>query len=159
MATATFKQESSGTVTVLAILVIVAGAILIVTGIFTWFNVSNHLADEHITVAEDANRFAGNQVRGPLTAYEQASIINEHALEATGGKTYAQLDREDPVRTTAMNASFLRASLYTSVVAFGVSLMAGGVGVTLVLIGVALMIVNRPATVEVESGAAEDEET
>jgi hypothetical protein len=37
--------------------------------------------------------------------------------------------------------------------------MAGGVGVTLVLIGVALMIVNRPATVEVESGAAEDEET
>lgn len=151
MATATFKQDSSGTVTVLAILVIVAGAALIATGIFTWFNVSNHLADENITVSDDAERFAGEQVDGPLTAYEQASVINEHALEATGGKTYAELDREDPTRQTAMTASFLRASLYTSVVAFGVALMAGGVGVTLVLVGVALMIVNRPATVEVQS--------
>lgn len=151
MATATFKQDSSGTVTVLAILVIVAGAVLIATGIFTWFNVSNHLADENITVSDDAERFAGEQVDGPLTAYEQASVIDEHAREATGGKTYAELGREDPARQTAMTASFLRASLYTSVVAFGVALMAGGVGVTLVLVGVALMIVNRPATVEVQS--------
>jgi hypothetical protein len=32
-----------------------------------------------------------------------------NALEATGGKTYAELDTEDPPRTTAMQASFLRA--------------------------------------------------
>jgi hypothetical protein len=156
MATATFKQKSSTTVMVLAILVIVAGVALIATGIFTWFNVSNHLADEHITVAEDANRFAGDTVDGPLTAYEQAAVINRHALEATEGKTYAQLDREDPARQTAMTASFLRASLFTSVVAFGVAAMAGGVGVAFVLIGVALLVVNRPATVEVQTGDGEE---
>jgi hypothetical protein len=156
MATATFKQKSSTTVMVLAILVIVAGVALIATGIFTWFNVSNHLADEHITVAEDANRFAGDTVDGPLTAYEQAAVINRHALEATEGKTYAQLDREDPARQTAMTASFLRASLFTSVVAFGVAAMAGGVGVAFVLIGVALLVVNRPTTVEVQTGDGEE---
>ena len=117
MATATMQTEASGTVWILSILVIVAGAILIVAGIATWFNVSNQLADEHITVAGDAERFAGEPVQGPLTAYEQAAVINRHALEATGGQTYAQLDREDPARQTAMTASFLRASLFTSVVA------------------------------------------
>ncbi len=38
-----------------------------------------------------------------------------------------------------MNGSFLRASLFTSVLAFGVSAMAIGVGIVFVLIGVALL--------------------
>ncbi|MCZ6737054.1 MAG: aromatic ring-opening dioxygenase LigA [Actinobacteria bacterium] len=149
MTTATVQQESSGMVRVLAILIIVAGALLIVTGIFTWFNVSNQLADENITVAGDAERFGGEAVEGPLTAYEQAAVISKHALEATGGLTYAQLESDDPARQTALTASFLRASLYTSVVAFGIALMAGGIGLALVLIGTALLFVNRPATFEV----------
>ena len=66
--------------------------------------------------------FGGELVDGPLDAYYQADIINQHALEASGGKTYAELDREDPVRATMMNASFLRSSLFTSVIAFGVGL-------------------------------------
>lgn len=123
---------------VLAILVMAAGLILAATGIFTWFNVKHHLGDEQITVSSDANHFVGQTVDGPFTAYEQALTIKHHELDATGGKTYAQLERDDPLRTTAMNASFLRASLYTSVVAFGVSAMAAGVGVVLILIGWAL---------------------
>ncbi len=59
-------------------------------------------------------------------------------MEATGGKTYAQLDREDPVRATAMNSSFLQASLFTSVLAFGVSAMAAGMGVIMILIGLGM---------------------
>jgi hypothetical protein len=38
-----------------------------------------------------------------------------------------------------MNASFLRASLFTSVVAFGVAVMAIGVGIVFILLGVAVM--------------------
>ena len=34
-----------------------------------------------------------------------------------------------------MNGSFLRASLFTSVVAFGVSVMAIGVGIVFILLG------------------------
>jgi polyisoprenoid-binding protein YceI len=117
----------------------VAGLIMALTGIFTWFNVKNHLSDEHITVSADANHFGGQTVDGPFTAYEQASAIQGHALEATGGQTYAQLGRDDPLRDTAMTASFLRASLFTSVVAFGVAAMAAGLGIVLILIGWALL--------------------
>jgi len=74
---------------------------------------------------------------GPLEAFVQADVINTHALKATGGKTYAQLDKEDPLRATAMNGSFLRSSLFTSVIAFGVALFAIGVGVLALLRSVA----------------------
>jgi hypothetical protein len=65
-------------------------------------------------------------------------MIQTHALDATNGKTYAELDREDPLRTVAMNGSFLRASLFTSVVSFGVAALAAGVGVMFVLVGLAI---------------------
>jgi hypothetical protein len=44
------------------------------------------------------SRYAGEQVRGPLTASAQAQGIEEHTLETTGGLPYAELDREDPRR-------------------------------------------------------------
>jgi len=125
----------SGTV---GIIVMVVGAIFAVAGVVTYFVVSNELANENITVSEDATYFAGKDVTGPFTAYSEAETISKHALEATGGKTYAELDREDPLRATAMQASFLRASLFTSVVAFGVAAMAIAVGIAFVLFGLAL---------------------
>ena len=82
---------------------------------------------------------------GPFSASAEADVINKHALEATGGKTYAELEQDDPVRETAMSASFLRASLFTSVVAFGVALMAGAIGLVFILIGLALMSVAKAA--------------
>ncbi len=46
--------------------------------------------------------------------------------------------KDDPNRATAMNSAFLQASLFTSVVAFGVCLMAIAVGAVLALIGFAM---------------------
>ena len=135
--------HSSRLVRLLAIAVIVAGVIMIVAGAFTWFVVQDQLADEKITVSDDAERFTGDPVDGPLTAYAEANVIEKHALEASGGLTYAELDREDPVRETVMTASFLRASLFTSIVAFGVALMAAGLGLVLILIGIALLKIGR----------------
>jgi hypothetical protein len=119
-------------------LVMAAGVLFSLAGAGTWLMVSNALGDERITVAEDAARFAGEKVDGPLTAYYQADIIEKHALEGSGGKTYAELDREDPARATVMNGSFLRASLFTSVVSFGVAAMAMGLGLVLILLGFAV---------------------
>ncbi|GEL48635.1 hypothetical protein CHO01_37510 [Cellulomonas hominis] len=123
---------------VIGIISAVAGLIMIIAGGITWGSVSSHLADENITVSEDAENFAGQPVTTPWTAFAQADIINRHALEATGGKTYAELEQDDPVRTVAMNASFLRASLFTSVVAFGVAALVMGLGVLFILVGYAL---------------------
>jgi hypothetical protein len=96
------------------------------------------LADQKITVSSDADHFAGQQVTQPWQAYAQANVIGKHASEIAGGKTYAELPQDDPNRQTVMTASFLQASLFTSVVAFGVAVMAAGLGVVLILIGVAL---------------------
>ena len=133
-------------VRLLGTLVVVAGLVLGAAGAGTWAMVQTSLAGENITVAEDAARFAGEPVDGPLTAYYEADIIEKHALEASKVKTYAELDREDPVRTVVMNGSFLRASLFTSVVSFGIAAMAMGLGIVLVLVGVALRVLGRPQT-------------
>lgn len=122
----------------IGLIAIVVGAIFIVAGGVTYNMVHNKLADERITVSADAPRFAGQAVAGPFTAYTEAMIIQKHALDATGGKTYAELDREDPLRAVAMNGSFLRASLFTSVVSFGVAALAAGLGVMFILLGVAI---------------------
>jgi hypothetical protein len=127
----------------LGTLVLAAGVLLGLSGAGTWAMVQTSLAAENITVAEDAAHFGGQLVDGPLTAYYQADVIEHHALEASKGKTYAELDREDPARATVMNGSFLRASLFTSVVSFGIAAMAMGLGIVFVLIGLALRALGR----------------
>jgi flagellar basal body-associated protein FliL len=116
---------------------IVLGIVLIAGGAGTWLMVSNTLAEQRITTPDDAC-LPGRQVADPFTAYCQARVIQKHTLEATGGKTYAELDRDDPLRETAMNSSFLQASLFTSIVAFGVAAMAAGMGVIFILIGLGI---------------------
>ena len=129
---------------IVAIISIVVGGIFIVLGAVTYYVVHRELADEHITVSEDAKHNAGKDVEGPFTAYSQAMAIKTHALEAGGGKTYAELPQDDPARATVMTASFLRASLFTSVVSFGVAALVVALGVLFVLVGLALLgIVKR----------------
>ena len=135
-------------------IVIVVGAIMVVAGGVTWLVVRDQLVAEHITVSDDADFLAGDEVDGPFSAYAQAQVINKHALEATGGKTYAELEQDDPVRGTAMSASFLRASLFTSVVAFGVAALVMGIGVVFGMIGFAL---RRLAPTAAIAPAATDE--
>jgi hypothetical protein len=140
---------------VIAILIMVAGLILLGAGVATWFTVRDQLADEHITVSEDADHFAGDKVDGPFTAYSEAETIEKHALEASGGLTYAELPQEDPRRQTVMTASFLRASLFTSVVAFGVAALAAGLGVVFILLGLALLSISRASrTIPAAAGVA-----
>jgi len=128
---------------VVSIIVMVVGALLIIAGVITWFVVRDQLSDEKIVVSEDAPFLGGWDVDGPFTAYAEAEAINDHALEASGGLTYAELDREDPTRETVMTASFLRASLFTSVVAFGVAFFAFSLGIVLILVGWALLRIER----------------
>ncbi|MFC7406500.1 aromatic ring-opening dioxygenase LigA [Georgenia alba] len=130
---------------------VLAGVIFIVAGVATWFLVTTNLSEQRITVAEDASFLAGDDVNGPFSAFAQAQVINEHALAATDGRTYAELGADvaaaeeagdtalaeelQQQRTTVMNASFLRASLFTSVLAYGVCALVAGLGVLLLLIG------------------------
>ncbi|WP_029947860.1 hypothetical protein [Leifsonia aquatica] len=123
------------------ILAIVAGLVMIIAGGVVWGVVSSQLQDQKITVSEDAAAFGGQTVAGPFTALAQADIINTHAEKLSGGKTYAELEQDDPLRPMVMNASFLRASLFTSVVSFGVAAFAMGAGLIVALLGWAVWMV------------------
>jgi hypothetical protein len=142
----TRRGRSTGLLRVLAIILIIGGVILSVAGVITWVVVTNQLSDEQIVVSDDAKRFAGEDVNGPFTAYAQAEVIQKHALEETDGQTYAQLEQDDPRRDTVMTASFLRASLFTSVVSFGVAAFAFGMGILMIIVGWALLVVHRALT-------------
>ena len=116
-------------------IVMVVGVIFAVAGVVTYIRgLQRARRREHQGLrGREVLRREGRN--GPFTAYSEAETISKHALEATGGKTYAELAKDDPLRTTAMQASFLRASLFTSVVAFGVAALAAVLGVMLFLIG------------------------
>lgn len=130
-------------VRVVGVISIVAGVIFALAGVAAYVVVQQTLADQKITVSDDARMFGGKDVAGPFTAYAQADVIGKHAEDIAGGKTYAELPQDDPNRATVMTASFLQASLFTSVVAFGVSAMAAVMGVLWVLVGWALLRVGR----------------
>jgi hypothetical protein len=137
------RGRAPSRVRTLGMLVIIAGVILIVSGIVTWFLVRSELSDEQITVSDDASFLAGSHVDDPLSAYFEAHAIKAQALAATEGTTFAELPQDDPARQTVVIASFLRATLFTSVVAFGVSALSVGLGIVLILIGFSLRMIVR----------------
>ena len=139
------SARSSTGVRVVGIIVAILGLLFLVAGVTAYAIVSSTLADQHITVADDAAHFAGKDIKGPFTAYAQADVINKHATEIGGGGL-AELPQDDPNRPTVMDASFLQASLFTSVVAFGVAAFAAVMGVVLMLLGWALVRLGRAGT-------------
>ena len=64
---------------------IVIGSILIIGGVVTWIVVSTTLADQKITVSDDASCLAGDEVDGPFSAYCEAMVIDKHALRQQEG--------------------------------------------------------------------------
>lgn len=129
----------------LGTLTLLAGLLLVPAGIGTSVMISSQLRGEGIELHEDAPLFAGTTVDGPVDAFLQAEVIRGHAAEIADGKTYAGLDRDDPVRATVMETAFLRASLFTSVIAFGVAALVTGLGLLFVAVGTALRALTAPA--------------
>jgi len=126
----------------------VLGITFIVAGVGTWVGVSVSLSSERITVSDDAPAFGGHHLDTPWEAWAQAEQIKTHALDASDGLTYAQLEQGDPTRDVLEKASFLRSSLLTSVIAFGISLLVMGVGLGLLLTGLAIRRLSPPPQTE-----------
>jgi hypothetical protein len=145
------STQSEGHVRIVGLLVIVAGAILLVAGVLTYGLVSTTLSAQEITVSGDAAAFAGQHVTQPWQAYAEADAIAHHATEIAGGQTYAELPQNDPNRQTVMIASFLQASLFTSVVAFGVAALAAALGVLFIFVGLALRSLDSRTRADVKA--------
>jgi hypothetical protein len=145
------------------------GAVAIYMGVNGYTTVQDSLADENITfgevddpaVAKYASQWAGQQVETGDQARAFAQIMHEHALEGSGGLTYAEMGRYisaadpndpagtndteaalkdeegNPVSNGARNTWVTATSLST---ALNVSYMAEQLAIFGMVVGVALLL-------------------
>lgn len=104
-------------------------------------DVRETLSSERIVTPEDAG-IPLAPVTGPAEAKAQAEIIREHALTITGGKTYAELARDDPNRNTYLQSVTLRTALMESYLAFKVADLVLGVGIIIALLGASHVVLG-----------------
>ncbi len=130
---------------------LILGVVFVASGVYMMTegqNAKNEVRDaivaENIITAEDAS-IPNVQVNSAATAKAQADVIEEHTLGITGGLTYAELDRDDPLRETAFTAANLRTSLNLAVMGFKVSNLVIGMGAFMVVIGATFVIFMAPA--------------
>ena len=132
---------------------IILGVVFVLLGTGIWVTASTQLKAEKISVASDADAFAGKTVAGPFTAMAQANVVAKHVEQATSGKTMSEINAEqqaaeksgdaakaadlEQLATMAQTGSFTRASLITSVIAFGVAALIAGLGIIQIITGVA----------------------
>jgi hypothetical protein len=131
-----------------AIFLIIAGILLLLAGIAAWIFTTIQLDAQHITVPTNQygglmTLFSESRVHNPLAALAQAGVIGQHSLVATEGRSFAQIPLDDPIRETALTAAFLQASLYNSVLAFGLSLLTAFLGLLFIIVGSALLHLSQ----------------
>ena len=140
-----------------------AGVYTVTRGFDARDQVRSELVAQNIVTPDDAS-IPGAQVNSIATAKSMADIIDKHALDSTGGLTYSEMGRfavesgdpagtNDPeaalkgadgkpapngLRNTAFQASALRTSLYSSVMAFEVANLVTGLGLMIVVLGLAV---------------------
>ncbi len=137
-------------------LTIAAGALFVAVGAGAWLTVTKQLRDEKITVPANAPILAGKPVQGPITAYVEALVIKSNAERGAGGRTFADISAalrgvdsksDEAVELRQQSAALstgasLRTSLLTSVLAYGVSAFAGGLGAFFLIVGAQLRRVD-----------------
>ncbi len=130
---------------------LILGVVFVASGVYMMTegqNAKNEVRDaivaENIITAEDAS-IPNVQVNSAATAKAQADVIEKHYLGITGGKTFSELDRDDPLRDTAFTAANLRTSLNLAVMGFKVSELVIGMGAFMVVIGATFVVFMAPA--------------
>ncbi len=76
-------------------LAIGAGVLLVMGGLWGITFTYKNIAQEKIVTPADAS-ITEKPVRGPFTLKAQSDVIRHHTLEATGGKTFAQMPKQIP---------------------------------------------------------------
>lgn len=114
-----------------SVLAIIVGVVMLGGGlwgiVFTYKNIER----EKIVTPADA-RISEKPVLGPFTLKAQADIIREHALKITGGKTYAEMPRDDINRPLWITATTLTTALHLGILTYvfsGLILLFGCVSI------------------------------
>ena len=163
---------------------IVFGAGSIVAGVLGYLEVRDTIQRENITATPDVEEIGvdlepGEEVDSGAEAKEFARIIRTHALEATGGRTFAEMGRfltpegeetsdeaeaaideqsgqpvENPARDIWITATAFTTALNTAFLAERIALFTIVMGVALLLTGIGFLVLTRAALRDLEGAAA-----
>jgi hypothetical protein len=154
-----------------SVVLILFGAGSIVIGSLGFFEVRDTIARENITATPDAEEIGvdlepGEEIDTGAEAKEFAEIIRTHALEATGGRTYAEMGRyltpegeetddeaeaaldengnpeQNGTRNLWVTATSLTTALNTAYLAEQVALFSIVMGVALLLTGIGFLVLT-----------------
>ncbi len=153
---------------VLGVAFIAGGLYMVREGRDAKDEVRDAIVRENITTSQDAS-LPNIQVTNAATAKSEAQAIESHVLKATGGETYATVDRyvaadgvgttsdkdkalivegnpvTNPARNTAFQGAALRTSLNLAVMGFKVSDLVIGMGFFMVAVGGTFIVFLAPA--------------
>jgi hypothetical protein len=159
-------------------ILVLFGAGAIVVGALGFLEVRDTIAQENITATPDAREIGvdlepGQDVRTGTEAREFATIIRTHALEATGGRAFAEMGRfltpagdetndeaeaatdeqgrpvENPQRNIWITATAFTTALNTAFLAERVALFSIVMGVALLLTGIGFLVLTIGGAVRV----------
>jgi hypothetical protein len=148
---------------VIGVAFLFGGGYTVVRGVDARNQVQDELMASKIVTPADAS-IPNTPVTDKETAASMADIIEHHALEATNGLTYSEMGRfatpdgnpagtneaaaaakgadgkpvANNARNTAFQASALRTSLFSSVMAFEIATLVVGLGIMLAALGIAI---------------------
>jgi hypothetical protein len=153
---------------------IVFGAGTIGVGVLGFLEVRDSISRENITATPDAEEIGvdlepGEPIDTGAEAKEFATIIRTHALEATGGRSYAEMGRfltpggeetndeaeaavdeqgrpvENPARNIWVTATGFTTALNTAFLAERVALFSIVMGIALLLTGIGFLVLTTGA--------------
>jgi hypothetical protein len=136
---------------------LVAGAFVAYQGYHTREHLIEDLTNERLVVQDPTILLTYEGARAPegvevpevtidtaMEADAQARVIRTHTLGITEGKTYSEMDREDPARATYITSLTLQTSLHLAHIGLELSLFVIGVGVAFAGIGAATLVIGLP---------------
>lgn len=149
---------------IVGILTLVMGFATLAGGVFGAVYTWNQASAENITTPDDAI-FPEVPVRGPLSLYSQADIIEHHQLDSTEGLRYSEMPRQvaqldeagapvigedgEPVmvsnaaRTSWITATTLTTALNLGLLAYALAALAMVAGATMIASGMTFMSLRK----------------
>lgn len=149
---------------IVGILTLVVGIGSLAGGVFGAVYTWGQAVEENITTPDDAV-FPEVPVRGPMSMYAQAEIIEHHQLDSTGGLRYAEMPRQVPqvdeagnevvgedgqpvmvpnaARASWITATSLTTALNVGLLAYALSAFALVVGIALIASGLTFLSLRK----------------
>jgi hypothetical protein len=141
----------------LGVVLLVSGVFMVISGMNTRSDVKDGVTDERLVVPDPQVLLTYPGARAPEgvevpevlidtadEAHAQAQVIRIHVLELTDGKTYGEMDRDDPNRDLYLNALTLQSALHQAHISFEITRLVTGLGAIVIVLGVGTLVLGAP---------------